>query len=51
MRNIFELGTISYEQNKNIVAGDIVQLNLGTGSAGANKTLRALTVHLTYSVD
>ena len=36
---------------KNIVAGDVVQLNLGTGSGGANKTLRALTVHLTYGVD
>ena len=36
---------------KNIVTGDVVKLNLGTGSGGANKTLRGLTVHLTYSLD
>lgn len=35
----------------NIVAGDTVQLKLGTASGGANKTLRGLTVHLTYTVD
>ena len=36
---------------KNIVADDVVQLNLGTGSGGANKMLRALTLHLTYGLD
>jgi len=45
-----DMGTLNSAYT-NIVAGDIVQLNLGTGSTGADKTLRALTVHLTYSVD
>lgn len=45
-----DMGTLDGSY-KNIVAGDIVQLNLGTGSGGTNKTLRALTVHLTYSLD
>lgn len=45
-----DMGALN-EAYKNIVAGDAVQLNLGTGSGGANKTLRALTVHLTYGLD
>lgn len=45
-----DMGTLDGSY-KNIVADDVVQLNLGTGSGGANQTLRALTVHLTYSLD
>ncbi|MCW3128491.1 MAG: hypothetical protein N2V75_00070 [Methanophagales archaeon] len=45
-----DMGTLNSTYT-NIVAGDTVQLNLGTGSGGANKTLRGLTVHLTYSLD
>ena len=45
-----DMGTLNASY-KNIVAGDTVQLKLGTASAGANKTLKGLTVHLQYSID
>lgn len=45
-----DMGTLNAAY-KNIVADDVVKLNLGTGSGGANKTLRGLTAHLTYSLD
>ena len=45
-----DMGTLNASY-KNIVAGDTVQLKLGTASAGANKTLRGLTVHLQYTID
>jgi len=45
-----DMGTLDSTYT-NIVAGDTVQLKLGTASGGANKALKGLTVHLTYSLD
>ena len=45
-----DMGTLNAAY-KNIAEDDVAQLRLGTGSGGANKTLRCMTVHLTYSPD
>ena len=45
-----DMGTLDSTYT-NIVAGDTVQLKLGTGSGGANKALKGLTVHLQYTID
>jgi len=45
-----DMGTLDSTYT-NIVAGDTVQLKLGTASGGTNKALKGLTVHLTYSPD